>query len=97
MQPPATCFVRSWRAIARRPRPREEEAGAAITAAAPTVNQATLRAVSAIPKIHHTKGPAWGALAFDDTNKLLVRTLAGVVRVDPAQGDESAATDVAAG
>ena len=74
---------------------RAADADAAIAAAAPTVNQATLRAVSAIPQIHRTKGPAWGALAFDDANKLLVRTLAGVVRVDPAQGDESAATDVA--
>jgi hypothetical protein len=67
----------------------------AITKAAPLSSQATLRAVSAIPQIYRAKGPSWGALAFDDANKLLVRTLAGVVRVDPQNGDESAATDVA--
>jgi hypothetical protein len=71
------------------------DADAAITTAAPVSSQATLRAVSAIPQIYRAKGPSWGALAFDDANKLLVRTLAGVVRMDPAQGDESAATDVA--
>ncbi|HEX7663045.1 MAG TPA: hypothetical protein VF407_00965 [Polyangiaceae bacterium] len=73
---------------------RITEADAAIAAAAPSVNQAQLRAVGAVPQIHRAKGPGWGALAFDDAGKLLVRTLAGVVRVDPVQGDEAAATDV---
>jgi len=71
------------------------DADAAITRAAPVSSQATLRAVGALPQIYRAKNPAWGALAFDATGKLLVRTLAGVVRVDPAQGDESAAVDVA--
>ncbi|MEO8798211.1 MAG: hypothetical protein ABI551_10025 [Polyangiaceae bacterium] len=73
---------------------RAAEADAAIAAAAPSVSRAQLRAVGAMPQIHRSKGPAWGALAFDDAGKLLVRTLAGVVRVDPVQGDEAAATDV---
>jgi hypothetical protein len=67
---------------------------AAIAKAAPISSQATLRAASAIPQIYRAKAPSWGALAFDDANKLLVRTLAGVVRVDPQNGDENAATDV---
>jgi hypothetical protein len=67
----------------------------AITKAAPVSSQATLRAAAAIPQIYRAKGPSWGALAFDDAGKLLVRTLAGVVRMDPQNGDEGAAADVA--
>ncbi len=53
-----------------------------------------LRAAGAVPQIERGRGPSWGALAFDAGGKLLVRTAAGVVRLDPAQGDEAAADDV---
>ena len=67
-------------------------AAAAPTSAAPTV----LRALGAVPQIERTRAPAWGALAFEPSGKLLVRTVAGVVRVDPVQGDEASADDVQA-
>jgi hypothetical protein len=40
--------------------------------------------------------PSWGALAFEPSGKLLVRTPAGVARVDPLTGDETEASGVAA-
>lgn len=39
--------------------------------------------------------PAWGALAFEASGKLLVRTATGVVRVDTTTYDEKEADDVA--
>ncbi len=60
-----------------------------------TVAQATqVRAIAAVPQTSRGSTPAWGALAFEPSDKLLVRTAAGVVRVDPDQGDESDASDV---
>jgi hypothetical protein len=59
--------------------------------AAPSV----LRAVAAVPQIEKGRAPSWGALAFEASGKLLVRTAAGVARVDPVAGDELAADDVA--
>jgi hypothetical protein len=56
----------------------------------------TLRAVMALPRSERSRSPAWGALAFEPSGKLLVRTPAGVVRVDPLSGDESDAAGVAA-
>ncbi len=38
--------------------------------------------------------PAWGALAFEKSGTLLVRTATGVVRIDPATLEDSEATDV---
>jgi hypothetical protein len=55
----------------------------------------TLRAVLAVPESVRARPPAWGALAFESTGKLLVRTPVGVVRVDPVQGDEADAAGVA--
>jgi len=60
--------------------------------AAPTV----LRAAGAVPQIERGRAPAWGALAFESNGKLLVRTAAGVVRLDPVQGDEAGADYVGA-
>jgi hypothetical protein len=61
--------------------------------AAPSV-ATTLRAILAVPLSEHGRTVGWGALAFEPSGKLLVRTPAGVARVDPATGDESDATGV---
>jgi hypothetical protein len=89
-------FDRAQRPPATKTPARTTEAQGWITQAAPVAGTpSTMRAVSAVPQIDRGKAPAWGALAFDPSGKLLVRTLAGVVRVDPLQGDEKDATDVA--
>ncbi len=87
-------FERAQKPPATKTAARTAEGQAWILQATPVTSSATLRAVSAVPQIDRGKAPAWGALAFEPSGKLLVRTLAGVVRVDPALGDESAAEDV---
>jgi hypothetical protein len=74
---------------------RATDAEAWIEQAAPLAWSSALRAISALPAIDHGNSPAWGAMAFEPTGKLLVRTPGGVVRVDPASGDQSDASDVA--
>jgi hypothetical protein len=58
------------------------------------MNARGVRAVAAVPRQQRGHEPAWGALAFEASGKLLVHTPAGVVRVDPEAGDETAATGV---
>ena len=72
---------------------RTADAQAWITQMAPVVSPpSVLRAAGAgSRKIERGRGPSWGALAFDAGGKLLIRTTAGVVRLDPAQGDEAVA------
>lgn len=91
----ATALERAQVAPATRNASRTKDAEAWITQAAPVDANATLRVVAAVPQLDRGKAPAWGALAFEASGKLLVRTAAGVVRVDPVLGDEGAATDVA--
>lgn len=67
-----------------------------IERAAPPSLATTLRAVLAVPLSEHGRTAAWGALAFEPSGKLLVRTPAGVARVDPVTGDESDASGVTA-
>jgi hypothetical protein len=75
---------------------RTTEAQGWIAQAAPFVPATSLRAIGAVPLIDHGRSPSWGAMMFEPTGKLLVRTLAQVVRVDPAMGDEAEASDVPA-
>lgn len=91
----AAALERAQRAPATKTSGRAETAAVWIAQAAPPLNATTVRVVSAVPNIDRGRGPAWGALAFDGGGKLLVRTAAGVVRVDPDQGDEAQADDVA--
>ncbi len=63
---------------------------------APVAQATQVRAIAAVPQSTRTTTPAWGALSFEPTGKLLVRTAAGVVRVDVEHGDESDASDVQA-
>jgi len=73
---------------------RTAEATAWLAPIAPTANVRRMQTVAAVPVVSRAREPAWGALAFEASGRLLVRTLAGVVRVDPDAG-EGAATDVA--
>ena len=65
-----------------------------ITQIAPVLTARGVRAIAAVPAVRHGHEPAWGSLAFETSGKLLVRTAAGIVRVDPEQGDEAAAAGV---
>jgi hypothetical protein len=69
---------------------RVTEAAAWIAALAPTVQATAVRAIGAVPLLGPERS-SWGALRFEPTGSLLVRTPAGVVRVDPVHGDEVAA------
>jgi hypothetical protein len=73
---------------------RATEAQGWITQLAPALPARSLRAVAAVPVASRGHEPAWGTLAFESSGKLLVRTAAGVVRVDPDQGDEASADGV---
>ena len=82
---------------ATRTAPRTTDAQAWVTQLAPVLAApSSLRALGAVPQIERGRAPSWGALAFDANGKVLVRTIAGVVRADPVQGDEAAADGVPA-
>jgi hypothetical protein len=70
---------------------RVSEAQKWLAALAPSATARLVRAVAAVPVAPRGHEPTWGALAFEPGGKLLVRTRAGVVRVDPDFGDEAAA------
>jgi hypothetical protein len=70
------------------------EAQKQIAQIAPVMTARGVRAIAAVPRPHLGHEPAWGALAFEAGGKLLVRTVAGVVRVDPEAGDEAAAPGI---
>jgi hypothetical protein len=73
---------------------RVAEATAWITTLAPVVQATIVRAIGAVPLLG-PKAASWGALRFEPSGNFLVRTPAGVVRVDPLQGDETDAAGVA--
>jgi len=81
--PPAQCGA-----------PRLAEAQKLITQIAPVATARGVRAIAAVPRLHHGHEPAWGSLAFEAGGKLLLRTASGVVRVEPEAGDETAAAGV---
>ena len=72
---------------------RTKDAEGWISQLAPITQATSVRAIAAVPQSSRSTSPAWGALAFEPSGKLLVRTAAGVVRVDPEQGDEGDASD----
>jgi hypothetical protein len=75
---------------------RAAEARRWIETLAPAAGARLVRPVLAVPVVAGGREPSWGSLAFESSGKLLVRTRAGVVRVDPDEGDEGAADDVPA-
>jgi hypothetical protein len=81
---------------AGRPPAKLAEGRTWIESIAPAATSRAVRAIAAVPQSGKGHEPAWGPLAFEASGKLLVRTRAGVVRVDPAAGDEASADDVPA-
>jgi hypothetical protein len=79
-----------------RPPAKLAEARAWVESIAPAATSHAVRAIAAVPQSGKGHEPAWGPLAFEASGKLLVRTRAGVVRVDPEAGDEASADDVTA-
>ena len=92
----ALALDRAGRPPASRTPARTAEARGWIEQVAPLVAARAVRAVAAVPQSGKGHEPAWGPLAFEPGGKLLVRTRAGVVRVDPDAGDEASADDVTA-
>jgi hypothetical protein len=74
---------------------RAAEARRWIAQGADVVLARSLRAIAAVPLSSASREPAWGSLAFEPGGALLVRTRAGLVRVDPEGGDETQASGVA--
>jgi hypothetical protein len=87
----ALAFDRAERAPAARTPSRAADAQVWITQLAPVASARAVRTVAAVPIAASGHEPSWGALAFEPDGKLLVRTRAGPVRVDPETGDETAA------
>jgi hypothetical protein len=85
---------RSERAPATRTPSRISEAQGWVVPLAPARTARLVRAVAAVPMESRGHEPAWGALAFEPGGQLLVRTAAGVVRVNADEGDEAAAGGV---
>ncbi|MGO9837262.1 MAG: hypothetical protein ACLP1X_23955 [Polyangiaceae bacterium] len=90
----ALALDRAERPPATRTASRAHEAEGWIAQLAPVAKARVVRQVAGVPMVARGREPSWGALAFEASGKLLVRTRAGVARVDPDQGDEAAATDV---
>ncbi len=89
-----TAYERAQLPPATKTASRSRDAEAWIAQVAPSSPPTQLRAIAAVPLVDRTRAPSWGPLAFETTGKLLVRTAAGVVRVDPELGDENEARDV---
>jgi hypothetical protein len=87
----ALSLDRAQRSPASRTASRSRDAQGWVLELAPAAKAVVIRGVAAVPMAAQGHEPSWGALAFDDHDKLLVRTRAGPVRVDPDQGDEAAA------
>jgi hypothetical protein len=82
---------RAERPPAARTASRATEAQAWVAQLAPVAVARLVRPVAAVPVESSAREISWGALAFEPSGKLLVRTRAGPVRVDPDTGDEVAA------
>lgn len=91
----ALALDRAERPPSSRTPARVTEARGWVTQVAPAATARSVHAVAAVPLLGRGHEPSWGALAFEPTGKLLVRTRAGVVRVDPEASDEAAADGVA--
>jgi hypothetical protein len=91
----ALALDRAERLVAPRTASRASEALRWIAQIAPVATALALRSVAAVPVVGAGHEPAWGSLAFEPSGRLLVRTRAGVVRVDPDAGDEAAADGIA--
>ncbi len=91
-----TALERAQIAPATKTGPRTKDAEGWIAQVAPIAQATSVRTIAAVPQPGRGTAPAWGALAFEASGKLLVRTAAGVVRVDPSNGDEADAEGIPA-
>jgi hypothetical protein len=87
----ALALDRAERAPAARSSAHVSEAQKWIAQLAPVATARLLRAAAGVPLAPRGHEPAWGPLVFEPSGKLLIRTGAGVVRLDPDEGDEAAA------
>ena len=62
-----------------------------ISQRAPVASARLVRRAAAVPASEMDHEPSWGPLTFEPSGKLLIRTRAGVVRLDPDLGDEASA------
>jgi hypothetical protein len=88
----ALAIDRATRAPATHTAKRITEAQGWLTSLAPVATARMVRPIAAVPDSPRGHEPAWGPLAFESSGKLVVRTRAGLVRVDADAGDESDAT-----
>jgi hypothetical protein len=79
-------------AVARTNKTRSE-IDKAIDAAVPS-SFGSARELKVLPSTPSKGAPAWGALTFEASGKLLVRTATGVTRVDPTTFEEKDADDI---
>jgi hypothetical protein len=91
----ALALDRVGRAPATKTAARIAEAGTWVLKASPVVLARSVRAVAAVPNVPSGRIPALGPLAFVPSGKLIVCTKAGAAIVNPENGDEAAAEDVA--
>lgn len=84
----ALAFDRAERPPATHTASRVNEAQKWIASVATPASVRLFRVVAAVPIPLSVREPSWGPLAFEPSGKLLVKTRAGVVRVDPDLGDE---------
>jgi hypothetical protein len=91
----AMALDRAQRAPAARTAARTAELTASIEKASYVATLGVVRMPGAVPQVEKPTVPSWGALAFEPSGKLLVRTAAGVVRFDADTGDEAAADGIA--
>jgi hypothetical protein len=90
----AEALERAQRPPATKTASRVGDAQGWITQDAPVALAREIRYVASVPRPEKGTSPAWGPLAFEPLGKLLVRTQAGVRRVDPDLGDEQDADAV---
>jgi hypothetical protein len=91
----ALALDRAERPPAARSTTRAAEAQGWVTQLAPVALARLVRPVAAVPLEASPRELSWGPLAFEPGGKLVVRTRAGPVRVDPETGDETAAESAA--
>jgi hypothetical protein len=91
----ALALDRAERPPAARTPSRATEAQAWVAQLAPITLARIVRPVAAVPLEASPHELSWGPLAFEPGGKLIVRTRAGPVRVDPDTGDETGAESAA--
>jgi hypothetical protein len=90
----ALALTRAERPPASRTPSRAVDALKWISQKAPVASARLVRKAAAVPAVEPGREPSWGPLAFELSGKLLIRTRAGVVRLDADLGDEASSGSV---